>query len=409
MPIEVHPGVLGGRRRRQGLMALLLLLLLGVIYGIRRVPAPRSEGGRGQPAAGDSGQAAPAARAAQLATLVLQGTALDVGRQHGRQLHGAVQRVTEWLFNSCLSARGLRREQAVERAKALLECVPQPYVDELRGLAETSEVAFDDLLTLACLAETDGWGDSTGYAAMPPATLGRELFFGCAFDFPQPPPADGLVLLSVHTEGAKAWTGLTLAGLIAPLAGMNRDGLCVAALRVDDEESASEHGIPSLLLARRLLEETADLKSAAAVWEKVKRPRRGNLLVAQTKPELDAQVVEASPDKREIRGNDEGRLVVTNHFRELLRHRLPDSERGRCRRYDALRTWLSDHAGKLDGAADPLAEAGCYGGATALSVLLRPVTDQLAVVTSPGTEGAAWQKWSWADDGRLTAGGTAGP
>ncbi len=402
------------RRQQRRTRLFSLLLLVGAVAVLALIPSRRSATQRPPEAPTTSVTVSPGGEAASLGglrLLSLSGTAGDVGRQYGNLLRAPLRRVVDEWLAAGLDAKGLTREQARGQARGMAGKLPQTLIDSLHGLAETSGVAYDDLLALQAFPELIAWGRSCAFAALSPATRNRDLLVGYNLDLTAPPAlTDGIVALAVDEEGLPAYAGVTFAGLLAPLAGFNEQGLAVALLAVDGGSHAGPDGVPWLVLVRRLLHETASIDAARQLLEQANRTVSANLVVAQTAPKPDAAVIEALPAKLGFRASDQGRVVATNHLRALQQAPLEDDQTGTCERFDRLRAWLLDRAGTLGPLSRPIRQAGSAGPESLVAVQLQPMTGQLAAATGALASEQEPVELAWdAATGQLAARRAAGP
>lgn len=370
---------------RRWLSLAVLLSAAGLVWLVAR-PARTSA-----PVAAGGVLAAPAQPLRNvdgLALLSAAGTPFEVGRTQGLMLKERIP-TTLAAVTAMLKRREVGWPQAVKRAAALTAYLPPPLVDELKGLAEGSGQSVADLAVLQCLPELGVWGTGGAYAALSPAARGDDLLVGAWLDAASLRPC--AVVLGLAVEGDEPFVGLNLAGVLAPLAGLNAKGLAVAVGCPPRGDDAPQ--VPVLALVRRVLAECGDRHAAKVLLGGAANSAALSLLVTQSKPELAASVFERRGKKVAQRDSEHGLLLLTNHFRAIGRAGAVHGPTPRlCPRYDRLYAWLADQSGRLDEQSDAVAGAGLAGEATWAHVQLRPSVGGVRVSLGAGAPLAL--RWS---------------
>ncbi|MCC7493394.1 MAG: hypothetical protein IT204_13650 [Fimbriimonadaceae bacterium] len=380
------------RPDRRGLVSSLILLLLAaaLVNGVLRRAQHQPRPGVGQPPA-----ASPAAAPAEpLRNLFLNGSPLAMGRTYGSTCKTAI--LASWAAaEQAWERAGCGPTERATAVAALQRQLPQTTVDLLAGLAAGSGLEPAQVLALQAWPELQLRQTSCAFAAAPPATRDQELLTGTAFQAPplgsdSPEP----LLLTVREEGMTAYCGLTWPGLVAPLAGLNQQGLTVALLAADDP-AAAPAGVPAVILARRLLQEAGDLKAATALLGQRSSPAAVSFVLGQAHPQPAALVWEQRGQRHAERPLERGVVVVTNHLRAVREKPLEGTGAGVCRRYDLLRSWLLDHAGGLSRLSQPLQQAGCLGESNTWQIQLEPGVQRLEVGRSVAGQATPSMSYVW--------------
>jgi len=212
--------------------------------------------------------------------------------------------------------------QAIVQARKYLpfieESMPQ-YLDELRGMAEGSGVAWDDLLVCNCFEElTDDmlFERCTTVAFAPEHTQDQHVLLGHTEDW-LPIDREWQYVVRVRPDDEAAFIAAVYGGLL-PNVGFNAAGIaqCINSTYPDDVRL----GIPRIFIGRHVL--TAPRIGLAI--ERALHPRRAagyNHLLADDSGEL--YNLETTSTQFDLLYADDGFLTHTNNY---LSDRLRDHE-----------------------------------------------------------------------------------
>jgi isopenicillin-N N-acyltransferase-like protein len=249
------------------------------------------------------------------------------GRQHGRQ---AAERIRKGRAHY-----GAQLEKLSLDAKAVaglvhdylpvIERFDPAYVDEMRGIAEGAEVAFEDvallnarteILKLAerpdlrrrleAAADPDG---CTGVVVMPDATKAGRLIHAQNWDWKQECAETAIVLRLRRDDGPDILT-FTEAGALAR-SGFNAAGIAITANYLQSDRDYSQVGVPLALIRRKVLE-TEHLALAMRAVYVTPKSASNNMMVSHC--EGVAIDFECAPDETFQVHPEEGLLVHANHF-----------------------------------------------------------------------------------------------
>lgn len=380
------------RRRRQVLSALLLLVAAGVMSLLaRRQPAARETPDTlPGPQVARPGDAAPTVMGG-VPVVSLTGTPLDVGRRCGQLFKSELQALfSDTLAGHALPAAGLTLAQARDLVPGLSASIPQTMVDLLQGLADSSGLSYNDIVLVHALLDLGPPPEFAGYGATQPATRARDLLLAADWGLPANLGVRRMAVMAVDAEGLGAWCGVGPAGLIAPWLALNERGLAVAVTTTPrDPLAAVPAGLPTSLLALRILQDDGDIDAARLRLEAADRTVPAELMLAQTAPKLDLAVLESTPGKLGFRSPTDGRLVATGTVRELAAEPPSDAV------YDRLAATLEEHAGELTRRLRPLQEADAFSNTSVLQALVQPLTNTIGVLAGDpaGSQPAVWVQW----------------
>jgi len=262
---------------------------------------------------------------AMIKKLILQGSAKEIGRQHGSQASDQVMQSLETYEKLFYGYKKLTwkqaREVALQHVNAI-EKLDHQLIEEMEGVAEGAGVDFEDILALnarseIALADYHGSNFSDGCTAIAiTSPLIEETIIGQNWDW-KAQQKNSLVLLEIHKPSKPIVKIVTEGGMIGKI-GFNSNGLgvCFNALLTNKcSDTIPIHiGLRAVLDSYSLSEAISKIKggniAAAASYLIGYDDQKGNGIAVN---------VEVSPVGIDLVGENDGRLVHTNH---LLSHSL---------------------------------------------------------------------------------------
>ncbi|MFM8496329.1 MAG: C45 family autoproteolytic acyltransferase/hydrolase [Planctomycetia bacterium] len=210
------------------------------------------------------------------AVLHVAGSPYEIGFQHGRLLRDRVHAVVRYLLD--VKAKDMTIEVAglpVVDPRAVIgliqatqeEFIPAWYDEELRGLADGSEVPLADIRICNFIPELfhcSGFalsGDATGNGH---TYHGRVLDYGCDWKLQEHP-----VIVVAKPEGRIPFVNITYAGFIGCVTGINAERISFGEM--GGGGLGKWRGVPMAILMREALEQASTLADAVAVFRD--RPR----------------------------------------------------------------------------------------------------------------------------------------
>lgn len=364
----------------------------------------------------------------------VSGDAATRSRQYGALARDRILR-TRAGYERAFAAKGVSWEEAVGFSLGFVPAIAERLPDllvELRGIAEGSGLAFEDVLTMNCRTEVlwraavrqgravAPWfgSECSSFALEPDRTAAGRALVGQNWDWLEV-LADGVIVLEVDRRDGPSYVTVVEAGLLAKTT-MNSAGLGIAVNTIVCSLDGGAHGVPFHLLVRALAD-AEHVSDAVELLAATPRASSGNYVFASA----DGAVlnVETAPgDARTVHPivAESGAVVHTNHFLrvpaggyDLAPSAMADSfvRYGRMHRGIAaqpaklsvadLQALLSDHADAPssvcchpDGRSDPAAR-----WATLVSAILDPATRTIHL--AEGTPCTA--PWSSLDYSELLA------
>lgn len=247
----------------------------------------------------------------------VKGTHREIGRQLGEACCDQVRHSVEnarILLDQTYSSLELTWEGAKIQARKYMpfaqERYPQ-YIEELMGMAEGAEVAFDDLAVLnameAVTMDALHLTKCTSMAVNGDRTADGHVLVAHNEDW-LPEDEGDVYVVHAEADDEPPWLAMTYGGLL-PNIGFNAEGIAQACDSVYPNDSRI--GIPRLIVSRALLG-ARNLGEAIRATVAPKRAAGYNHLLAHETGELYS--VEVSARKFAILYGEDGWLAHTNHY-----------------------------------------------------------------------------------------------
>lgn len=252
--------------------------------------------------------------------LQLQGTAKEIGREHGskgkQEVHHSLE-TYEKLFHGY---QHITWSEAKERAKSHLTAIEKYDTDmiaEMEGIAAGAGVAFEDILALNARSEIaltgyKGTAFSDGCTAMAITNpIISDTIIGQNWDW-KGSQKESLLLLDIKNQSNPDITMVTEGGIIGKI-GYNSAGvgICFNALITDKKsnEVPIHLGLRAVLNSRSLTEAVSKIKGGQMA-------SAASFLIGYDEGNGNGMAVnaEVSPFGIDYVGGDRGTLVHTNHI-----------------------------------------------------------------------------------------------
>jgi len=197
--------------------------------------------------------------------LHLEGSPYEMGFQHGKLLKDKVRlNITNYLENNNASEQVSLFKQNIP---TLISHIPSYYLEEMRGLAEGAELAFNHVLLLNLFPEMF---HCMGLTVKDELTTDGSLYHVRALDYAV---GKGLqhtnVLIFCKPENGHSFANISYAGFIGAISGMNDEHLSVG--EIGGKGYGKWDGIPMSFLLREILQFSSNLEDAK---EKLRRSPR---------------------------------------------------------------------------------------------------------------------------------------
>ena len=362
-----------------------------------------------------------------LRILTLEGSGYQMGRRHGEALREEIEQGVLPFFGNHTEfdsrLRGLpeadRRALAAQLDREVFDrlrrFVPQDYLDELRGIAEGSDLPEDvalrgnflsELLQITVKQQVPSQGAEagcTGFAVSGPATRGGELLHGKNTDYRGGGVWDRFpVLILSRPAGGFAYLRATSAGLIKCNTCMNERGVTLGGHFLFSTDAVAD-GVGFTVLENEVMRRAASLGEAISIVEEGPRAGAFAFIVSDAKSG-EAVALECTRSGVSERRLSDGVVFMSNVCTAseaqkrcdiLLRASVARNPLSRWRRIgeliakhhgridlDAALCFLGDHldeaSGRERGAAHTIAGIG-----NVTSALLRPERREIWVGVGP--------------------------
>lgn len=170
----------------------------------------------------------------------------------------------------------------LELAREMETRMPEWFIEEMRGFAETSELTYDELLLGQTFLDIHKVALCSTIAVHDRLTVDGEMLLGRNLDFPSLSIAHEANMVVVHEpDDGPAYAGVTWPGFLGILTGLNQRGLALSMMLVYGPHK-HEHldGQPFPLVFRRLLRECAGVRQADELLQTRPFCTRTNLVLA---------------------------------------------------------------------------------------------------------------------------------
>jgi len=219
----------------------------------------------------------------------LEGTPEEIGARHGTALRDGI----EIMIGEYVGADVEAQPELLARVRAMKPSLPRWYRRELAACAKAAGVDEDMLLYAQCEGDIKGLGGCTVYAAFGEATHNGRMEIGRNFDYwgLESTEACCVVLAFIpKREDGHAFVSVGWAGILGGWTLVNERGLFVANT-LGGGFATNPEGVPTLILARMIVQKAATVDEAIEIVRRTPRMRGQGLLIAQAGDAPDAAVV----------------------------------------------------------------------------------------------------------------------
>lgn len=240
-------------------------------------------------------------------TIYLKGNAKEIGQQYGKLAKEEIQQ-NIILFKQTAATIQLDMDYA-ETAAAYEEFLskknPQ-QIDQLKAMAESTDVSYDDLLAFNALGEDVLAEGCTTVLASGDATKSGNAFYHKNRDAMR---GAAQVVVQVEPENGEKFIGITSAGYTGIAMGINESGVSVGNNVLDTWDRGPGYG--NLDVIRLALENAEDAADAVAFIEEIQRSSGSNYGIADSD---NAAFVEATHTATAVQWVEDDVMVHTNHY-----------------------------------------------------------------------------------------------
>jgi len=227
--------------------------------------------------------------AGDLPVLILRGSPYDMGYQHGsllrREVRASVKNIMEFADRR-LRVPGIGRmivRGKLDRAWSKMKpFVPDRYLEEMQGLADGAAIPLRTLQRVHAIPDITSVTCASAAAAGAATRDGRLIQIRNLDWAIQSGIQRYAVLLVHHPKTGRPFVNISWLGFIGVISGINRQGISVAEIGAETQDTNLQ-GIPMPFLLRRVLEESDDLAQAVKIIQTGPRTVGYNYVIADAK------------------------------------------------------------------------------------------------------------------------------
>ncbi|MFH0889464.1 MAG: C45 family autoproteolytic acyltransferase/hydrolase [Planctomycetota bacterium] len=291
---------------------------------LTRLPAHRSIGKGDDYAKASSGED-------NFFILHLSGTPYEMGYQQGVLLKEDISKFTDdsweyidtdYLNGYLFFVKWFAHYKARSIAKEYIPYIPQEYIDEMRGIADGSGIAFNNVLLANAFIETAAQIGKrflcTSLVLNGPNTFDSSLVHAYNTDTYLPLKGRNYIdrykgITFYHPEKGNSFVTVTSCGFNSVFTGMNDKGIAVSF--VCPMKSAVEYGMPVRYLIRRILEKADNLAEAQGMVKSAQRTIEGDITISDGQNNQAATIVFSPPQPPD-------KITWTEKIEEIKNHRI---------------------------------------------------------------------------------------
>lgn len=249
----------------------------------------------------------------------LSGSPHNRGLQYGAQAASRIRRGVQHYSHQLHGLGSVGISDVVRDYLPVIERFDPSYIDEMRGIAEGADMAFEDIVLLNARTEIlklaerardretpDG---CTGVVAMPEATADGHLIHAQNWDW-KAECAETAVVLRIRRDDGPDILTFTEAGALAR-AGFNSAGIAITANYLQSDRDYRQAGVPLALIRRKVLEQTHLALAMRAVYVTAKSASNNMIVSHAGGVAID---FECAPDETFQVLPERGLLVHANHW-----------------------------------------------------------------------------------------------
>lgn len=207
-------------------------------------------------------------------------------------------------------------EAIMDRGKSFIlkaQAFAPDLVEEIRGIAEGADCAFEDIFLLNARSEILFnpkvlAQECTAVAALPESTANGDTLLAQNWDWFKAVSGCQVILKIRRREGLPSLVTFTEAGQLAKI-GLNAAGIGLAVNNLVSDQPRA--GVPWILITRKVLE-SSHLSQAMGYVLKTPRAHSINMLIGYASGE--AVNLETSPVEEHVIWPENGFIVHTNHY-----------------------------------------------------------------------------------------------
>jgi len=296
----------------------------------------------------------------KLREITIKGNPYELGFQHGSQTKSAIHENVRFYFDLWKYFSGIERDRIIKDTQKFIPYIEKydaELTEELRGVAEGSDLPFEEIVALNCRWELNyayipifsagiGPMGCTAFALTPEVTKNKHTFVGQNWDY-KPQLEKTCIILRIKQEKKPHIIMHTEAGIIGHK-GFNSAGIGVCLNYIRCEKDVFKPGFPVWIKIRKILNANS-FSECIKIIMNFKQANSANIIIAHQDGEVID--VECTPDDTFFLYPKRGILTHTNHFlhpnfreKDTGKELLPDTV---IRSYRSFRIF-KEKSGSLD-------------------------------------------------------------
>jgi hypothetical protein len=212
--------------------------------------------------------------------LHVKGSSYEMGYQHGVLLKPMIRQIVLQFLEGDKSDFAAGRFAEFEKAYPnILQFIPKAYLEEMKGLADGSDVPLEKIQRLNLFPEMF---HCSGIIALPQTTKDQTLYHARVLDYAVGAGLEKVsVLMVVEPQHAHAFLSISYPGFIGCVTGMNEEQISLG--EIGGLGYGKWEGCPMSFLMRSALEKASTLEEAKAVFASTQRTCEYYYLIADGK------------------------------------------------------------------------------------------------------------------------------
>lgn len=248
--------------------------------------------------------------------LELSGTHHQIGIEHGQALRQEIGRLyNDYVIGGLVEREGWPLNTLVDIGHHYEPFIPQPYVEEMKGIAQGAGVPYEHILVMNTFADAVLGASPRACSAFAVRTT-KGLVVGRNLDWTNHGVAHrhGMVFLLELPNGRRL-LNIGWPGMVGTVTGMNDHGL-VLALNMAFATDLETNATPMLFRLREALETESTISGATHVMVSQSRTFAANVLIVGA-DEDRAVVLELSGRRHAVVEMKSGLAITTNYYQAL--------------------------------------------------------------------------------------------
>lgn len=245
----------------------------------------------------------------------LKGSPWEIGYRRGQVFRELIQSVAETRLSGIMKLEETKVEEHLKIAQSIEAVLKETYpglVEELKGMAEGSQMDYKDMLML------NAWWDNPigcSNVALTETSMGPIL--GSTLDIGRSPY---LAMMLYKPEDGYSFIHVASPDMIGVARAINEKGLCVGGSSVGAIDAGM--GFPRYTLCRVVVQYCSTVEEGLKLFKRFKEGYRnpGNVILLDE--DGDAAVIEQTNTKIAVRRAERGGVACTNHYVEEETRRL---------------------------------------------------------------------------------------